>query len=122
VRAYHGDYIPEKIFKRWFLPDTLPDVRPKRAIKGNDDTLFAMRRQREEDYHAEEAAFDMAPVGSLMFSEVERRLDTLVFRCCFAHSVYEARRMVLHGRVSLNGKVVCCSASSCYVYSMAFFP
>jgi hypothetical protein len=28
VRAYHGDHINEKIFKRYYLPATLPDVRP----------------------------------------------------------------------------------------------
>ena len=52
----------------------------------------------------------MAPVGSLMFSEVERRIDVFLFRACFAHSVYEARRLVIHGNVMLNGKKVyfCC--------------
>ena len=48
----------------------------------------------------------MAPVGSLMFMEVERRIDIFIFRCCFAHSVYEARRLVVHGYVLLNGKKV----------------
>jgi len=46
----------------------------------------------------------MAPVGSLMFAEVERRIDVFIFRCCFAHSVYESRRLVIHGYVLLNGK------------------
>lgn len=48
----------------------------------------------------------LAPVGSLMFMEVERRIDVVVFRSCFTHSVYEARRLVIHGNVMLNGKVV----------------
>lgn len=38
-----------------------------------------------------------------MYTEVERRLDVVIFRSCFADSVYEARRMVLHGAVKLNG-------------------
>jgi len=50
----------------------------------------------------------MAPVGSLMFTEVERRLDVFVFRCCFAHSVYEARKLVIHGYVTMTRKKVCC--------------
>ena len=29
LRAYHGDFINEKIFKRWYLPTTIPDVRPR---------------------------------------------------------------------------------------------
>lgn len=49
----------------------------------------------------------MAPVGSLMFQEVERRIDTIVFRSCFAESIYEARRLVVHGYVRLNGRKVC---------------
>lgn len=110
VRAYHGDYINEKIFKRWYLPGTLPDVRPRKPA--GDDLLLGKwanrndamekERKRKED----EAAKGMAPVGSLMFSEVERRIDVVLFRSCFAHSVYEARRLVIHGDVLLNGKKV----------------
>ena len=45
-------------------------------------------------------------MGSLMFSEVERRIDVVIFRACLAHSVYDARKMVIHGQVLLNGKKV----------------
>lgn len=46
-------------------------------------------------------------MGSLMFSEIERRIDVVIFRACLAHSAYDARRMVVHGQVLLNGKKVC---------------
>lgn len=107
VRAYHGDFIPEKVFKRWYLPDTLPDVRPRRQV-GDAMTLeeFAKRKVRERELEEEIERRGMAPVGSLMFSEVERRLDVFLFRCCFAHSVYEARRLIIHGYVTLNGQKV----------------
>ncbi len=117
TRAYHGDFINEKIFKRWYLPDNLPDVRPRRKAPGDDTEALAAfalqdrraegekRRREEEDRQA------LAPVGSLMFTEVERRIDVFIFRCCFAHSVYEARRMVIHGNVLLNGKKVCTFSS-----------
>ncbi|KAG6883116.1 hypothetical protein C0993_007766 [Termitomyces sp. T159_Od127] len=107
VRAYHGDFIKEKVFKRWFLPETLPDVRPKRKVLGDDKASleeFALRKKKEKALAEEEAIKGMAPVGSLMFSEVERRLDIFLFRCCFVHSVYEARRLIIHGNVKLNGK------------------
>lgn len=58
------------------------------------------KKQEEEDGKG------LAPVGSLMFSELERRIDFIIFRSCLAHSVYEARRMVVHGNVMLNGKKV----------------
>ena len=109
VRAYHGEYIPEKVFKRWYLPDSLPDVRPRRKIFSGDITdleLYA-RRKLEKQLEEEIEVKGLAPVGSLMFSEVERRIDTVVFRSCFAHSIYEARRLIIHGNVKLNGKKVC---------------
>jgi|ERR1700722_12675327 len=113
VRAYHGDFISEKVFKRWYLPSTLPDVRPRRKIAGDDAATlntFAMRKdqaQKELKKKEEEGLKGLPPVGSLMFAEVERRIDVFIFRCCFAHSVYEARRLVIHGDVLLNGKKVC---------------
>ncbi|KAF7313826.1 S4 RNA-binding domain-containing protein [Mycena chlorophos] len=97
VRAYHGDLIGEKIFKKVFGDD------------GDELSDFA-RRKRNEERKAERAAEEaesrrgLAPVGSLMFSEVERRIDVLIFRCCFAPSIYEARRLVTHGNVLLNAK------------------
>ncbi|KAG6908448.1 hypothetical protein DXG01_004531 [Tephrocybe rancida] len=107
LRAYHGDFIKEKVFKRWFLPETLPDVRPKRKVLGDDKASleeFALRKKKEKELEEEEEQKGMAPVGSLMFSEVERRIDVFLFRCCFVHSVYEARRLIIHGDVLLNGK------------------
>ena len=109
VRAYHGDYIPEKVFKRWYLPDSLPDVRPRRQVFSGDNLdleLYARRKLKEKRQEEEIEEKGLAPVGSLMFSEVERRIDTIVFRSCFAHSIYEARRLIIHGDVKLNGKKV----------------
>ncbi|KIY52169.1 alpha-L RNA-binding motif-containing protein [Fistulina hepatica ATCC 64428] len=102
VRAYHGDYINEKIFKRWYLPESIPDVRPTKP-RSDDDTLtkFAQRKGRAQ--WQRRSAFEMPPVTSLMFANVERRVDTLIFRSCFAPSIYEARRLVIHGHVRLNG-------------------
>ncbi|KAA1477938.1 alpha-L RNA-binding motif-containing protein [Dentipellis sp. KUC8613] len=110
VRAYHGDFINEKTFKRWYLPSTLPDVRPRRASTTSAEAVELnkwARQQKKADRQtrrAEEDSQELAPVGSLMFSEVERRIDVFIFRCCLAHSVYEARRLVVHGDVLLNGK------------------
>lgn len=112
IRAYHGDFIPEKTFKRWYLPATLPDVRPRLQTGGKASLAldeFAGRKEqfeRAERRKKKEDEKGLAPVGSLMMSEVERRIDVFMFRCCFASSVYEARRLVIHGRVLLNGKKV----------------
>jgi ribosomal protein S4 len=79
-----------------------------------------LKRQQEDERHA------LAPVGSLMFGEVERRIDVFLFRSCFAHSVYEARRLVIHGDVKLNGVKVhtaffALSSSSCTLFSVVSF-
>ncbi|KAH8079061.1 hypothetical protein BXZ70DRAFT_651205 [Cristinia sonorae] len=112
VRAYHGDYINEKIFKRWYLPATLPDVRPREGRSNSQNSVMLLGKWAKKDAvvdavskkQEEEDGKGLAPVGSLMFSEIERRIDVVIFRACMAHSVYEARRMVVHGQVLLNGK------------------
>ncbi|GAA5960874.1 hypothetical protein JCM8115_000184 [Rhodotorula mucilaginosa] len=82
VRAYHGDILIETKFKRHYLPDELPPI-----VGTNPGDL-------------------PVPLASLMFAEVEKRIDTVVFRCCFADSIYKARQMVLHGKVQLNGRTM----------------
>lgn len=91
----------------------LPDVRPRLEETGDELNKWAKlpkavdkdakSRRQEIDGEGQE---ELPPVGSLMFSEVERRIDVVIFRACLAHSVYDARRMVVHGQVLLNGKKV----------------
>jgi len=96
-------------------------VRPRRKVFLGDDKAsledFALRRKKEQDFALEEEQKGMAPVGSLMVSEVERRIDVFIFRCCFVHSVYEARRLVIHGDVQLNGKKVSLEIPSIFHFS-----
>ncbi len=111
VRAYHGDFINEGVFKRWYIPDTLPDVRPRKVLSQQSIDLKRWSRKddaagKEEKQREENNQKGFAPVGSLMFAEVERRLDVIIFRACMARSVYDARRLVIHGKVLLNGKKV----------------
>lgn len=87
VRGYHGDWIQENKFKKDYLPDSLPPII---AGKGKGAAAEGSK----------------VPLASMMFAEVEKRLDTVVFRCCFADSIYRARMMVVHGKVQLNGRKV----------------
>ncbi|CAG8660419.1 252_t:CDS:2, partial [Paraglomus occultum] len=43
------------------------------------------------------------PAVVLTYASLERRLDTIVFRACLATSIWQARQMVLRGKVSVNG-------------------
>lgn len=83
ARGYHGDWIEEGKFKKSFMPDHLPQLT---GAKGKAEARV--------------------PLASMMFAEVEKRIDTVLFRCCLADSVYRARMMVVHGKVKLNGKKV----------------
>ncbi|CEH18182.1 37S RIBOSOMAL PROTEIN NAM9, MITOCHONDRIAL [Ceraceosorus bombacis] len=118
LRSYHGDWLPEKRFKRWFLPTALPallrDAIPssKSTAAGARDRLALSRSASSSASgkpllpgfgHDEPSADQQMPVASLFVREIERRLDTAVFRACFARSVYEARSLVVHGHVNLNG-------------------
>ena len=100
LRAYHGDFIKERKFRRRFLPNGLPALEAASA------------RSASTLPDSSSASTSRIPLASLMWREVEARLDVLVFRACFAHSVYEARRLVTQGHVKLNGKVVGCGERS----------
>ncbi|PWY98987.1 alpha-L RNA-binding motif-containing protein [Testicularia cyperi] len=137
LRAYHGDWIPEKRFKRWFLPTELPRFQPPqldasssssssssaasnstprkggivdRALKARrspvasavNDSATSNSFSRVTQQKAE-GEIDPMPTASLFMRDVERRLDVLVFRSCFARSAYESRALVVQGKVKLNG-------------------
>ncbi|KAM0747276.1 alpha-L RNA-binding motif-containing protein [Meredithblackwellia eburnea MCA 4105] len=89
ARAYHGDWIEEGKFKKTFLPHMLPQLAPK---VGSGSVAAEWEDKK-------------VPLASMMFAEVEKRIDTVVFRACLAHSAYRARQMVIHGSVKLNGQI-----------------
>lgn len=108
LRAYHGDWIPERRFKRWFLPEALPALQHRgTAIETGLGSSGAAGPAREA------SAAERMPVASLFMRDVERRADTVVFRACFARSAYEARGLVVQGHVKLNGVKVSRSVSGC---------
>ncbi|KAN0064239.1 hypothetical protein ACQY0O_003406 [Thecaphora frezii] len=118
LRAYHGDWIPEKRFKRWFLPSELPRFEPPQVaaastagsstgprMGGAFDRALKLRRSVQGAKNDATAVHsERMPTASLFMRDVERRLDVVVFRCCFARSAYEARALVVQGKVSLNGQ------------------
>jgi small subunit ribosomal protein S4 len=44
--------------------------------------------------------------GEALIVELERRLDALVLRSGLARTVYQARQMVVHGHIAVNGRKV----------------
>ncbi|KAF8714472.1 alpha-L RNA-binding motif-containing protein, partial [Rhizoctonia solani] len=100
IRAYHGDWIAEKRFQRWFLPSGLPSTRPSTSSTTTKEVQSYTGRKLQ----SQRSSTQPTPVTSLMLVEVERRLDVFIFRCCFATSAWQARQLVVHGKVKLNGK------------------
>ena len=44
--------------------------------------------------------------GEALVIELERRLDALVLRSGIARTIYQARQMVVHGHIEVNGRKV----------------
>ena len=44
--------------------------------------------------------------GEILVTMIERRLDSMVYRLGFAKSLRQARQMVVHGHIRVNGKKV----------------
>lgn len=105
LRGYHGDWIPERRFKRWFLPIDLPrfEQPANAAIPKAGGPWDKRNASGAASSFATGGGQERLPAASLFMREVERRIDVVVFRCCFARSAYEARGMVVQGKVSLNG-------------------
>lgn len=88
VRGYHGDFLGEGRFQR-YLPSSLPALAEPQHMSS---------KKGKERAHV--------PVASLMFAQLEARLDVAIFRACFAPSVYRARQMVIHSKVTVDGDKV----------------
>ncbi|WWD16149.1 hypothetical protein CI109_100574 [Kwoniella shandongensis] len=127
IRGYHGDHIGYTKFSRWYMPEKLPAIHQDASASssasasasggrggGSSSELNKWVEGRErsggrtsDDKRKQKKEKDSkAPIGTMLFADVERRLDVLIFRACFAQSVWEARRYVVQGHVKLNGQVV----------------
>lgn len=114
LRGYHGDWIQERRLRRRFMPDSLPPLEASSSSSSAASATPTNERntRKNSDYNARTAKSGQAPdrripLASLMWREVEARLDVLLFRACLAYSAREARRLVTQGHVKLNGKKVC---------------
>ncbi|KAJ9127164.1 hypothetical protein QFC24_001401 [Naganishia onofrii] len=63
------------------------------------------RQEKERTSGPGSSSSNRVPVGTMLYREIERRLDVLVFRACFATSVWQARQLVVHRKVKVNGRV-----------------
>lgn len=75
-----------------------------------------LEKQRLKEYYnvmekqmrkyAEKAMASNEPTGDYLIRQLETRLDNLVYRLGFANSIRQARQMVNHGHINVDGKKV----------------
>ncbi len=67
--------------------------------------MYGMRERQFRKFYAIATSSKEAP-GQLLLSLLERRLDNVVFRLKFASTRAQARQIVVHGHIYVNGKKV----------------
>jgi small subunit ribosomal protein S4 len=93
-----------------------PGAHGKKMTKGNKSEYgmqLAVKQRIKRIYgvlekqfrkHFEEVRNKPGVVGDLLLARLERRLDNVVYRIGFATSRAQARQLVNHGLISINGK------------------
>lgn len=56
--------------------------------------------------YVQDAASEDGVTGDNLIKKLEKRLDNLVYRAGFARSIRQARQMVVHGHILVNGKKI----------------
>jgi ribosomal protein S4 len=105
TRAYHGEHIKERQWKRMFsrrLPSVV-DMDPRYLATDDGSSLAKGRGSGLATARSDHAKI---PYMNMAFFPMERRLDIAIFRALFASSARQARQMVIHGAVKVNGKKV----------------
>lgn len=79
-----------------------------------DNYLLALQDGSEQaggrglglEYRRPKRPVPKTPYMQMLYAPTERRLDTAIFRALFASSTRQARQLVVHGDVHVNGKKV----------------
>ncbi|KAK3398202.1 hypothetical protein B0T20DRAFT_353274 [Sordaria brevicollis] len=124
TRAYHGEHIKERKWQRMFSRrlQAVVNMDPKYMAKYNGSEQAAGRGSGLKEPPAYEMSESgqgakrvianpgrkvATPYEQMTFAPLERRLDIAIFRALFASSARQARQMVVHGAVTVNGKKAC---------------
>ncbi|HKQ32599.1 MAG TPA: 30S ribosomal protein S4 [Thermodesulfobacteriota bacterium] len=109
-RSYNGKTAVEK------RPDQVPGEHGKFRGKFSEFGLRLREKQkvkrmygiREKQFRGyfEKASHIKGVTGAILISMLERRLDNVVYRLCFGSSRNDARQLVGHAHVMVNGQVV----------------
>lgn len=76
-------------------------LREKQKVKH----MYGLQETQFRNYFIKSAAA-RGITGEVLIQSLERRLDNVAYRCGYAGSRREARQLVLHGTLLVNGKAV----------------
>lgn len=94
-----GQHGPQKRFRRGRASDYLMQLREKQKARRIYGVL-----ERQFSGYFQRAARQPDLTGTNLLILLERRLDNVIFRLGFAQSRAQARQLVAHGHVTLNGR------------------
>ena len=77
-------------------------LKAKQTLKG----YYGNIGERQFRRYFEEASRMKGDTSQNLIGLLERRLDAVIYRACFAPTVFSARQIVNHRHVTVNGKVV----------------
>jgi ribosomal protein S4 len=118
MRGYHGEQLRERRWTNLYAlagrgaPAAVP-LGAEYLARHDGSDQAAGRGAGRQDAPGEGGAPGLGRISPYMahtFWIVERRLDTAIHRAMFASSVRQARQMVIHGHVKVNGEKVGCAA------------
>ena len=106
-------YTPKCAFEKRKYP---PGQRPKRGIRISDYLIQLKEKQKLKRIYSlmekqfrilyEKAENMKGDTGENLILLLERRLDNVVYKMCFASSRAQARQLVRHGHILVNGRKV----------------
>lgn len=107
LRAYHSEQVRERQWE-WMFSRKLRSVVPMNPeyLARNDGSLESAGRGSGLEKERPSQLPAAIPYMQMTFAPLERRLDTAIFRALFASSARQARQLVVHGAVKVNGKKV----------------
>ena len=88
-------------FRRGKLTDYGVHLREKQKVKHYYGVL-----ERQFRKYFQQAERTKGHTGEALMSLLERRLDNIVHRLGFAQSRAQARLMIAHGHITVNGRLV----------------
>jgi ribosomal protein S4 len=108
LRSYHGEPVRERQWQKMFskrLRSVVP-MDPAYMAHNDGSVESSGRGSGQKPFEGRTPIVPRTPYMLQTFAPLERRLDVAIHRSLFASSARQARQFVLHGAVTVNGKLV----------------